>query len=176
MYDDPSIPTTALGPSLSTEAYGPSKTSEFSSATNTIQYSIVSGTYNENEIMKLLNSLPQETLRKLIYRFAGMDASFLTMLTKQIRLVEAVLNQLVTPDGQLRPVPEGIDISLKDALTISSRNTQMLLKDLPKMYTVDRLQRLERAIGDVMDEHFTPEQQSKVLDRLQELTALEGSN
>lgn len=98
------------------------------------------------------------------------------MLTKQIRLVEAVLNQLVTPDGQLRPVPEGIDISLKDALTISSRNTQMLLKDLPKMYTVDRLQRLERAIGDVMDEHFTPEQQSKVLDRLQELTALEGSN
>lgn len=100
-----------------------------------------------------------------------MDASFLTSLTKQVQLVDAVLNNLIEPDGRLKPSAVDLDISLKDALTLSTRVTQMLLRDLPRLYTVDRLQRMERALGDVMDEYFSEEQQQKVLIRLQELTS-----
>lgn len=119
---------------------------------------------------ELLQSLPSETLRKLVEDVAGTNASFLTTFTKQVRLVDAVLNQLVYPDGRIKESAAEAGISLKDALTMSARISQMLLKDLPKLYTIERIQRMEQAFGDVIEEYFTPAQQNKVIKRLTELT------
>lgn len=128
------------------------------------------GTITQAEALELFAAIPSETMRILVQKASGMDASFLLTFTRQVQLVEAVLNQLVYPDGRLKPGAADADISIKDALTMSARVSQMMLRDLPKLYTVDRIQRMERAIGDVMEQHMTPEQQSMVLTRLQELT------
>lgn len=128
------------------------------------------GTIPAADAYELLEALPSETLRELVNRIAGLEASFLTTFTRQIRLTDAVLTQLVYPDGRIRETASEAGISLKDALTMSTRISQMLIKDLPKLYTVDRIQRTERAFGDVIEEFLTPELQEKVLNRLAELT------
>ena len=135
-----------------------------------IKTSLSLGMIPQDLALDLINALPPETLRVLVQKVSGTDASFLLTFTRQVQLAEAVLNTLVYPDGRLRPEAAEIDISLKDAMAMSARITQMMLKDLPKLYNVDRIQRLEQAMGDVMEQHFTAEQQNAVLVRLQELT------
>lgn len=122
------------------------------------------------QALELMMALPSETLRSLVEEVAGTNASFLTTFTKQVRLVDAVLTQLVYPDGRIKESAVESGISLKDALTMSTRISQMLIKDLPKLYTIERIQRLERAFGDVLEEFFDAKQQNAVLERLAELT------
>lgn len=134
------------------------------------KYYLAEGIIPPAKAHELLESLPSETLRELISKIAGTDASFLATFTKQVRLVDAVLNQLVHPDGRLKESGADAGINLKDALTLSARISQMLLKDLPKLYKIDRIQRMEQAFGDVIEEYFTEEMRNKVLDRLTELS------
>lgn len=134
------------------------------------KFNLSQGIIPEDKAYELLEALPSETLRELVRKIAGTDASFLTTFTKQVRLVDAVLNQLVYPDGRIRENASDAGISLKDALTMSARISQMLIKDLPKLYTIDRIQRMEQAFGDVIEEHFPTDMQEKVLNRLSELT------
>lgn len=132
---------------------------------------MAAGLVTDAQIQRMLDNAPRETLRRVVQKMVGMDESFLMSLIKQVKLVDTVLNQLVTSDGRLKAETAEVGISLKDAMNLSIKVTSMLLKDLPKLYTVDRIQRLERAIGDVMEGHLTKEQQEAVLLRLQELTA-----
>ena len=44
-----------------------------------------------------------------------------------------------------------------------------MMRDLPKLYEMDRLQKLEEALGGVMEEMLTEEQRKAVLDRLREI-------
>lgn len=148
----------------------PEPISQTSDAYQEVKTSLSLGMIPQDLALDLINALPPETLRVLVQKVSGTDASFLLTFTRQVQLAEAVLNSLVYPDGRLRPEAAEIDISLKDAMAMSSRITQMMLKDLPKLYNVDRIQRLEQAMGDVMEQHFTAEQQNAVLVRLQELT------
>lgn len=141
-----------------------------SAAYQEVKLGLETGSINQASALALMNSLPSETLRLLVQKVAGTDASFLMTFTRQVQLVEAVLSQLVHPDGRLKASAVDADISLKDALSMSARVSQMMLRDLPKLYTVDRIQKWERAIGDVMEEFMDAEQQAKVLERLQELT------
>lgn len=129
------------------------------------------GMLDYSDILKIVEALPAEHLRELVRKVAGTDESFLLTFKKQVALVDAVISQLVDQNGNLKPRANELDISLKDALTMSNRTSEMMVKHLPKLYTVDRIQRLERAIGDVMEQHMTVEQQQHVLERLQELTA-----
>lgn len=155
--------------------HSPKPVSQHSPAFEEVKLGIQEGTLSQAAVLELFNAAPSETLRSLVQKVAGTDASFLMTFTRQVQLVEAVLNQLVHPDGRLKPGAVDADISLKDALTMSSRVSQMMLRDLPKLYTVDRIQRLEKAIGDVMEDHMTTEQQTLVLERLQELTGTADS-
>jgi hypothetical protein len=140
----------------------------FSEVSLALQY----GKIHPDITITLLESLPQETLRNLVHRVAGLENSFLMTFSKQVRLIDAVLNQLVYPDGRLKEsIPEHLDISLKDALNMSLRISQIMVRDLPKLMGMDRLQRMEQALGDVMEEMLTKEQQAKVLSRIQELSS-----
>ena len=130
------------------------------------------GSIHPDTAVTLLESLPQETLRNLVHRVAGLENSFLMTFSKQVRLIDAVLNQLVYPDGRLKEsIPDHLDISLKDALNMSLRISQIMVRDLPKLMGMDRLQRMEQALGDIMEDCMTSEQQSKVLSRIQELSS-----
>ena len=146
----------------------PNRTS-WDSAFEEVKYALSEGLVSQEKAYELLESLPSETLRELVRKVAGTDASFLTTFTKQVRLVDAVLNQLVHTDGRIKESAADAGISLKDALTMSTRISGMLLKDLPKLYTIDRIQRMERAFGDVVEE-LPQSLQAKLLDRLAELT------
>ena len=148
------------------QSHKPSRTAAYDEIKSNIQ----EGLLDQEAIVELFSVMPTETLRSIVQKVAGTDASFLMTFTRQVQLVEAVLNQLVYPDGRLKPGAEDADISLKDAMTMSARVSQMMLRDLPKLYTVDRIQRWEQAIGDVMEEFMDTEQQARVLTRLQELT------
>lgn len=128
----------------------------------------------DEEMSDILESFPLTKMRHLVYKYAGMDASLFMTLKQQVRLVNSVVNNLVTPAGEIRPSAADAEISLKDALMLSERVTRMMLKDLPEVYNLERVAKLEQAMGDVMEKNFTPEQQSLVLDRLQELTANGG--
>lgn len=129
------------------------------------------GMLSPAEVQQIVQALPNEMLREIVRKVAGTDESFLMTFKKQVALVDAVISQLVDVHGRLKPQANELDISLKDALTLSNRASEMMVKHLPKLYTVDRIQRMERAIGDVMEEHMTSEQQHRVLERLHELTA-----
>lgn len=129
------------------------------------------GFVKDYEIEEILNAIPREIMRRKIYQYAGLDASFLMTLTQQVRLVDSVVNQLVHTDGTLKPVSADVDISLKDALNLSTKVTQMMLRDLPKIYNLERVAKMEQAIGDVMEKYLTPGQQDEVLRRLEELSA-----
>lgn len=129
------------------------------------------GLLSPAEVKLIVKSIPNETLRELVRKIAGTEESFLMTFKKQVALVDAVISQLVDVHGNLKPAADDVNISLKDALTLSNRTSEMMVKHLPKLYTVDRIQRMERAIGDVMEEFMTSEQQQAVLVRLHELTA-----
>lgn len=133
---------------------------------------IVHGTVGDAEVEAILKVVPRDRMRRLVYEYAGMGSSLLMTLNKQVALVDSVLSQLVSPDGHLKPQLSdgGPPISLKDAMNLSVKCSQLILRDLPKVYNVERVQRLEMAIGDIMEKHLTPEQQSEVLKRLEELT------
>lgn len=124
---------------------------------------------SEEQLDILISFFPRERMRKLVHEYAGLDASMLMTLTQQVKLMDAVVGQLIDTDGTLKQV-SGVEISLKDALNISARVTQMILRDLPKIYSLERTMNLEVAMGDIMEEYFTPEQQQKVLQRLEELS------
>lgn len=123
-----------------------------------------------NDIMALLKAIPRDIMRRLVYEYAGMGSSLLMTLNKQVQLVDTVLSQLVASDGTLKPRPEGISIDLKDAMNLSIKCSQLILRDLPKVYNIERIQKLEMAMGEVMEKHLSAEQQAEVLKRLEELT------
>lgn len=141
------------------------------SAVAIVREGIVKGEVSDDEIEYILRAIPRTRMRKLVYEYAGMGASLLMTLNKQSALVDAVLSQLVDPEGHL--VPQNDDytgMSLKDAMNMSLRNSQLIMRELPKVYDVARIQRLEMAIGEVMEKYMTPKQQAKVMERLEELT------
>ena len=141
------------------------------SAVAIVREGIAKGEVSDDEIEYILRAIPRTRMRKLVYEYAGMGASLLMTLNKQSALVDAVLSQLVDPEGHL--VPQNDDytgMSLKDAMNMSLRNSQLIMRELPKVYDVARIQRLEMAIGEVMEKFMTPKQQAKVMERLEELT------
>ena len=71
-------------------------------AYNEVKYCFEEGMIPEAAMYELLEAMPSETLRELVRKIAGTDASFLMTFTKQVRLVDAVLNQLVYADGRLK--------------------------------------------------------------------------
>lgn len=133
---------------------------------------MATGQVSEAQLTPLINSIPRETMRKLVYSYAGMDASLFLTLKQQVTLVDRILANLVTPDGQLRPIPEDMpSISLKDAVMMSTRVTQMILRDLPRVYNLEKVAKMEIALGNVMERHLSPSQQAEVLAELERAMA-----
>ncbi|QBJ04442.1 hypothetical protein HOV23_gp131 [Pseudomonas phage Lana] len=90
------------------------------------------------------------TKRQLVQQMAGLDASVLVTFKQQLALIEAVTSRVVSPEG-LPLQGHGLDISVKDAMNMSMKVIGMLVKDMPKVITLARVQRLENSLLKVVE-------------------------
>ena len=124
---------------------------------------------SQDAAVELLMAAPGDVMQEAVRRSSGMNESLLVTLARQIRRIDAVVQNLITDSGELKPGIEEQGIKLKDALDLSLRISQHMMRDLPKLYDMDRLQKLEESLGSVMEEMLSEEQQRRVLERLREL-------
>ena len=121
----------------------------------------------DNIQMDIVEAMSPSTRRAIVAQMAGLDASVLVTFKQQLKLIEAVTSRVVTPEGL--PVPGGnnLDISVKDALNMSMKVISMLVKDMPKVITLARVQRLETSLLKVV-ETLPRDKQDEVLRILEE--------
>lgn len=124
--------------------------------------------------LALVNAMSPSARRDMVSKIAGLDASVLMTFKQQISLVDTVLRRIVNEDGTVTANSEDYDIPLKDALNLSLKVTQVMVRDLPKIYTLDRVQRQEDALRKVMETCLTRDQQEKVLLELERIEIGEG--
>jgi hypothetical protein len=118
--------------------------------------------------VKLVEAMPSSTQREVVNKIAGFDSSVLMTLKHQLHLVDSVLRRVIDDDGKVKTLDERIDISPKEAINMSIKLTQVITRDLPKMYKVERVQNLEAALFEVVETLLTKDQQDAVLLKLQE--------
>lgn len=116
--------------------------------------------------MEIVEAMSPSTKRALVQKMAGLDASVLVTFKQQLALIDAVTRRVVTPEGIAIPGHQ-LDISVKDALNMSMKVISMLVKDLPKVLTLSRVQRLEDSLLKVV-ETLPKDKQDEVLRILEE--------
>jgi hypothetical protein len=116
--------------------------------------------------MEIIEAMSPASKRALVQQMAGLDASVVVTFKEQLKLIDAVCQRVINPDGSARK-DHGLDISVKDALNMSMKVVGMLVKDMPKVITLARVQRLEDALLEVV--HSLPKnKQDEVLLLLEE--------
>lgn len=118
---------------------------------------------------KIVEAMSPTTRRDIVAKIAGLEASVLMTFKQQIQLVDTVLRRIVNTDGTKTINADDYEIPLKDALNLSLKVTQVMVRDLPKIYTLDRIQKQEEALRRVMESHMTREQQEAVLYELERI-------
>lgn len=129
----------------------------------------------EDVQLALISAMSPSARRDMVSKIAGLDASVLMTFKQQINLVDTVLRRIVNDDGTVTANSEDYDIPLKDALNLSLKVTQVMVRDLPKIYTLDRVQKQEEALRRVMERCLTREQQEQVLLELERIELGEGA-
>lgn len=117
--------------------------------------------------MAIVMAMSPAARREMVAKIAGLDASVLMTFKQQINMVDTVLRRIVSDDGT--ELQEDGSMSLKDALNLSLKVTQIMVRDLPKIYSLDRVQRQEEALRRVMETHLTREQQEALLEELEKI-------
>lgn len=123
--------------------------------------------------LEIVEAMTPNTRRAVVQQIAGLDASVLMTFKQQIALVDNVLRRIVTPEGIVLESGKDLGISVKDAMNMSLKVVGMLTKDLPKVYNIARVQRLEQALLKVV-ETLAKVDQDRVLMEL-ERTELEAA-
>lgn len=101
--------------------------------------------------------------RSLVSQASGLDASILTTFKNQLSLVDAILRRTFNEDGTLSSSYEDTAMKPKDALNMSYKMAQMMTRDLPKVYNMERIQRMEQALLEIMSKKLTREQQDEFI-------------
>lgn len=116
---------------------------------------------------KLFYAMNPAARRQLIAKNSGLDASVLGTFKDQLTLVDSVLRRTFNEDGTVKGGEEAnLAMSPKDILNMSLKVSQMMIKDLPKVYSMNRIQMQEQAIGEVIENLMTREQQEAFIDAL----------
>lgn len=116
---------------------------------------------------ELFNAMSPGTQRDLVAKSSGLDSSILMTFKNHLTLIEAILRRTFNDDGTLKGGGEDLGMEPKDALNMSMRINQMMIKELPKIYEMERIQRMEAALYEIMKRHFTREQQTEFLEELE---------
>lgn len=118
---------------------------------------------------EIFEAMSPGTQRAVVSQIAGLDASVLMTFKQMLTFVETVLRRVVKPDGSKAVTGDDLGVSVKDAMNMSIKVTQVLTRDLPKIYTLERVQKQERAFQLVMQRHMDREQQGFFLQALEEI-------
>lgn len=114
-------------------------------------------TYMKNDMLtdeiqlELFNSMSPATRRVIVQDAAGLEASVVLTFKDQLKLVDNVCRRVVTPEGL--PITSGaaLGISVKDAMNMSLKIVGMMVKDLPRVITLARVQRKENVLLQVLE-------------------------
>lgn len=116
----------------------------------------------------LFSALNPAVRRAMIAKEAGVDATILTTIKDQLRMVDAVLRRTFNEDGSIKTVgEEGVGMNPRDVLNLSLKVSQMMIRDLPKIYNVDRYQRTEAAVLATIQKHLNRDQQQTFITELE---------
>lgn len=116
---------------------------------------------------KLFAALNPAVRRHLIAKHSGLDANVLSTFKDQLTLVDAVLRRTFNEDGTVKGGEDAnLAMAPKEIMRMSLNVSQMMIRDLPKVYSMDRIQRQEEAISEVIQNHMTREQQDLFIDAL----------
>ena len=115
---------------------------------------------HQEELFQAMNAAVK---RNLIAEASGLDASILTTFKQQLTLVDSILRRTFNSDGTPALGQEDIGISPKDVLNLSIKVSQMMIRELPKVYSMDRVQKMETALLKTMSEHLSRDQQEAFL-------------
>lgn len=118
----------------------------------------------QEALFAAMNSAVQ---RNIVASTSGLDASILMTFKQQLSLVDSILRRTYNSDGSLSGSAEEIGMNPKDVLNLSFKVSQMMTKELPKVYSMDRVQKMEKALLEVMSKELTREQQEKFLVELE---------
>lgn len=112
---------------------------------------------------ELFHALNPSVQRSLVAEVSGLDASVLVTFKQQLSLVDSILRRTFNEDGTTARGYEDLGISPKDVLNLSIKVSQMMVRELPKVYSMDRVQQMETALLKVMSDHLTRSQQEAFL-------------
>lgn len=116
---------------------------------------------------RLFQAMSPSVRREIVAKAAGLDASVLVTFKSQLELVDRILRRTFRDDGSVSLGEDDLGMSPKDVMNAMFKVNQMLTRDLPKVITMDRVQKLEEALFEVMDNSMTKEQQDAVLMELE---------
>lgn len=120
----------------------------------------------------LFEAMNPSVRRQMVAKRSGLDANILTTFKDQLTLVDAVLRRTFNEDGTLKSVDENsLVMSPKDILNLSLKISQMMVKELPKVYSIERIQRMEQAFIEVAEGYMTREQQEAFIDAVEKRQA-----
>ncbi len=121
------------------------------------------------EIQKeIFNCMSPSVRRMIVQDAAGLDASVVVTFKEQLRLVELVCSKVISPDGLPLQTGHKLGITVKDAMNMSMKIVGMMVKDLPKVITLARVQRKENVLTEVINS-LPPAAQEKALALLEKL-------
>lgn len=115
---------------------------------------------------RLFSAMSPGVQREVVARVSGLDASILLTFKKQLELIDGILRRTFDEDGSVKGDEEDLGLAPKDALNMSLRVNQMMIRELPKIYNMDRIKRTEEAILSVMSKHMSRDQQNELLQAL----------
>jgi hypothetical protein len=121
-------------------------------------------------VIMMVERMNPSIKREIVQKIAGLDESVLMTLKSQLELVDSCLRRVVNADGSAKESGAALGITPKDAINMSIKVTQVITRDLPKVYATDRIQRLEASMFEVIETLMTKEQQEAVLQRLEQLS------
>lgn len=119
--------------------------------------------------MMMVQAMSPAVRREVVMKIAGLEASVLMTFKDQIHLVDTVLRNVVSKEGKLITGADTYGVTVKEAMNMSLKLSTTMVRDLPKIYSIERVQRAERALFEVVEKHLTREQQAKVLEELEKL-------
>lgn len=129
------------------------------------------GLVPERQQREVWGALSHNLRREIVVKEGSLDASTLSTFKQQLTMVTGIMNQLFEPDGRPKDLSVGeefVAMSHKEAMNLWLKLNQMMTRDLPKIINMERFQRLESALMQVMEESLTEEQRAAVLDKLQQ--------
>ncbi|WP_443699604.1 hypothetical protein [Pseudomonas sp.] len=122
----------------------------------------------EEAQMEFFETMDASVRRAIVQHAAGLEASVIVTFKEQLNLVNKVCSQVISPEGLPLQTGHKLGITVKDAMNMSMKIVGMLVKDLPKVITLARVQRKENVLLEVISS-LEPEAQERALALLEKL-------